>query len=192
MSDTAIRQTASYDHIIALPEHVVGEIVDGELVVQPRPALHHANASGSLRELLGGPFRSGIGGPGGWWLLPEPELHLGADVVVPDLAGWRKTRMPRIPNAPWSDLAPDWVCEVLSPGSIHHDRVTKSAIYCRHAVGWFWIVDVRQRTIEAHELAQGRWSLIGTFGGNEAARIPPFDAVGLDLGAIWQVDEDGT
>ncbi len=187
MSDTVVRRSASYDDILALPEHVVGEIVDGELVVQPRPALRHARAAVSLGAFLDGPFGFGGRGPGGWWFLSEPELHFGADVVVPDLAGWRVARMPEVPDAPWCELAPDWVCEVLSPGSIRHDRVIKSAIYARNAVRWFWIMDVQQRTIEAHELVQNRWELIGTFGGNDPALIPPFDTVALDLAALWRV-----
>src|SRR4051812_44978930 len=97
-----------------LPPHVVGEIVDGVLQVSPRPASPHARAASTLQVDLGGPFDRGRGGPGGWWIVVEPELRFGADVVVPDLAGWRRERLPTWPDVPFFTLAPDWVCEVLS------------------------------------------------------------------------------
>src|SRR5712692_2715228 len=113
------KKPATYEDILRLPENVVGEIIDGELVVSPRPAVGHARASSVLGNKLGPPFDTGGGGPGGWWILPEIELHFRADVLVPDLAGWRRTRMPKLPppREPFITLAPDWLCEVLSPST---------------------------------------------------------------------------
>jgi Uma2 family endonuclease len=111
------RKPATYADVLAAPDHVVAEILDGELHLSPRPAPRHAAASSGLGGALHGPFDRGRGGPGGWRILDEPELHLGADVVVPDLAGWRRTRLPRLPDEAYFTLAPDWICEVVSPST---------------------------------------------------------------------------
>src|SRR5512142_1943672 len=113
MSDPA-RRNATYDDLLGLPSHVVGELLEGSLVVSPRPASRHARAASGLGGELHGPFQRGRGGPGGWIILDEPELHLGGNVLVPDLAGWRRERMPQLPDVAAFELAPDWVCEVLS------------------------------------------------------------------------------
>jgi len=178
---------ASYEDILALPEHLVGEIVDGELVVSPRPSPAHARAASSLGMGIGGPFDHGRDGPGGWVILDEPELHLAAHVLVPDLAGWRRERMPALPATPWFELVPDWVCEVLSPATAIVDRTRKQEIYRAHQIPWLWFVDPAARTIEVLRNAENGWLVVGTFGGNTEARIPPFDAVPLDIGTLWDI-----
>jgi Uma2 family endonuclease len=177
---------ASYEDILALPEHVVGEIIDGELIVSPRPAPKHALSSSVLGADLNGPFQRGRGGPGGWWILDEPELHLDPDVLVPDLAGWRRERMPALPQKPWFELAPDWLCEVLSPSTAIIDRTRKLRIYARNRVSWVWFVDPAARTLEALRLEGSEWMVALTAGGDEKARIPPFDAIELELEALWE------
>src|SRR5512142_1994617 len=126
---SAKARPACYEDILRLPSHVVGEIVDGELVVSPRPGPRHALAASSLGIEIGGPFGRGRGGPGGWIILDEPELHLGQQVLVPDLAAWRRERMPSLPDTAWFTLAPDWVCEVLSPSTAIVDRTGKQEAY---------------------------------------------------------------
>ena len=179
------RRRATYDDIVALPEHVVGEIVDGDLVVSPRPAARHANAAGAVHFDLTGPFQRGRGGPGGWWFLFEPELHLGADVLVPDLAGWRRERFPAIPDVPYFTLAPDWVCEVLSPSTAALDRARKLPIYARAQIAHAWLVDPAARTLEVFRRDGERWLLAAVHSGNVSVRAEPFDAVAIDLGALW-------
>jgi len=179
----------SYEDLLALPEHVVGEIVDGELVVSPRPAAPHALASSVLGGELSGPFHRGRGGPGGWWILDEPELHLGPDVLVPDLAGWRRDRMPRLPTTPFFELPADWVCEVISPSSARMDRAQKVRIYGRHRVPWVWLVDPLARTVEVLSLEDGRAVLTTVASADEKVRLPPFDAIELELSALWEPDE---
>src|SRR5512139_2551727 len=180
------RKAATYEDILRLPAHVVGEIIAGELVVSPRPASPHAHAASVLGMDLGSPFQRGRGGPGGWWILDEPELHLGADVLVPDLAAWRRERMPDMPvDAPFFALAPDWVCEVASPSTAGIDRVRKMPIYAQAEVHFVWLVDPRERLLEAFRLENGRWLRIAAHGGDEVARIEPFDAVELELAALW-------
>ena len=176
---------ATYEDILRLPENMVGEIVDGELVVSPRPGPRHALASSSLGIEIGGPFSRGRGGPGGWIILDEPELHLGPQVLVPDLAGWRRERMPALPDTAWFTLAPDWVCEVLSPSTAIVDRTGKQDIYRAQGVPWLWFVDPAARTIEVLSRAEQHWILAGSFGGSGERRIPPFDAVPIDVGALW-------
>lgn len=176
---------ATYDDLRRLPENSVGEIVDGDLYASPRPALPHARASSSLGTLVGGPFDHGRGGPGGWWILDEPELHLGPDVLVPDLAGWRRDRLPAIPPEPHLALAPDWVCEVISPRTASLDRRRKRPAYARHGVPHLWLVDPLERTLEVFRLQGGSWVLLATHGGDEVVRAEPFDAVEVELALLW-------
>ena len=173
------------------PEHMVAEIVDGELVVMGRPKPRHSLAASVLGEELGPPFRRGREGPGGWVFLVEPELHLGdrPDVLVPDLAGWRRARFPveaLDEDAPVGiTVAPDWVCEVLSKTTRRHDRVRKLPAYWRHGVGHAWLVDTEARTLEVYRHLLDQWGLVSTAGGDERVRAEPFDAMELDLATLW-------
>lgn len=169
------------------PENVVAEIVDGELYTMPRPAIPHASAAFDLAVELGPPFTRGRGGPGGWILLQEPELRLGAkpDIVCPDLAGWRRERMPVIPDTAAITLPPDWVCEVLSEGTEARDRGSKMRVYRREGVGHYWLVDPRLRTLEAYRLDNGRYALVDTWEGDASVRVEPFEAMELALGLLW-------
>jgi Uma2 family endonuclease len=184
MPDPA-RRRATYQDVIDAPEHQVAEIVDGALYLSPRPAAPHAVASSRVGGLMSGPFDFGRGGPGGWWILDEPELHFGADVLVPDLAGWRKDRMPVVPPAPFLELAPDWVCEVVSPKTGRLDRMRKLPVYAREGVARAWLIDPLQRTIEVFRLDSGRWVLVNVFGDDQVARLEPFDAIDIDLLDVW-------
>jgi len=178
-------RAATYEDICRLPENVIGEIVDGDLVVSPRPAPRYAIATSYLGGELTGPYGRGRGGPGGWLILDEPELHLGEHVLVPDLAGWLRERMPTAPETAWFSLRPDWICEVLSPSTAILDRTRKQDIYREHEVPWQWFVDPSARTVEALRLAGKELVVAGTFGGDGEMRIPPFDAVAIDVGALW-------
>ncbi len=184
---------ALYEQLEALPEGLTGEILDGQLHTQPRPTGIHALAAAGVSGELYGPFQRGRGGPGGWWILPEPELHFLRDteVDVPDLAGWRRERMPRVPEGHRFEIVPDWVCEILSPSTESKDRDIKMPIYARYGVPYAWLVDPKRHSIEAYRLADGAWQGIGTFSGNQAQRIVPFEALAIDLGALWEGDADG-
>ena len=150
---------ATYEDVLAAPEHMVAEVIDGELVLNPRPAKPHFAATTALIEELGPPFKRGKGGPGGWHILAEPELHLRADILVPDLAGWRVERMPQIvADVPYFTLAPDWVCETLSPRTAKLDRTKKLAIYARERVASVWLVDPLLRMLEVMRYNGERWS----------------------------------
>ena len=179
---------ATYDDLLRVPDTMVAEIVDGELFASPRPASPHARASSAIGSDLFGPFDRpprDPGGPGGWWILDEPELHLGDDVLVPDQAGWRRERMPVLLDTAAFTLAPDWALEVVSPSTGTLDRVRKMPAYAREAVGHLWIVDPLQRTLEIYRLEGGRWVVAGTHGGNEVVRAVPFEAVELSLARWW-------
>src|SRR6187402_351383 len=140
MASTAPRP-ATYADLVAAPEHLVAELIDGVLYTQPRPRGRHAQAASVLGMDLGSPFHRGRGGPGGWIILYEPELHLAEHVLVPDLAGWRRERLPEVPDAAYFELAPDWVCEVLSPGTALFDRRRKVPVYAQARVEHVWLVD---------------------------------------------------
>ncbi len=174
---------------LAVPEECVAEILDGELHVQPRPRVRHARATSRLGGDLSGFDREGAGGPGGWIILFEPELHLGPrpDRVVPDLAGWRRERMPELPDTAAIELAPDWVCEVLSDGTERVDRTKKRRIYAREGVSYLWLVSPDQRVLEVFRLQGEHWVLLETFEGDSAVRAEPFDAIELLLGSLWEL-----
>ena len=181
----ATRRRATYQELCQVPDHKVAEILDGELIVTPRPALRHASASSGLGGLLWGPFQGGRNGPGGWWILDEPELHLADDILVPDLAGWRRARVPSIPEAAYMTLAPDWVCEVISPATERMDRSRKMRIYARESVQHLWLLDPLVRTLEVLRLENARWVLLDTHGDADVVRVEPFEAVEIELTALW-------
>lgn len=176
---------ATYDDLFDLPEHLVGEILSGHLVTHPRPAPKHARAYSSLGVEIGSPFDMGKGGPGGWWIIDEPELHLEGDILVPDLAGWRRSRMPALPDTAFFELAPDWVCEILSPATARIDRMTKMPLYASYGVQHLWLVDPDLRTLEVFENTQGRWTQVAVLADNAAVSQSPFDAISFDLGSLW-------
>jgi Uma2 family endonuclease len=177
------RKPATYADLEALPEHVVGELIDGELYASPRPASPHTVAASVLGGWLLVTFHRG--GPGGWVVLDEPELHLGQDVLVPDLAGWRRERMPRVPRVAAFTLAPDWVCEVLSPSTSRLDRTAKLPVYAREGVRHVWFVDAEARTLEVFRLEGTRYSPLATHSGTARVRAEPFEALELELAALW-------
>jgi len=180
------RRKATYADLEAAPPHLVAELVDGELYLSPRPASPHALAPGALHHELYGPFHLGRGGPGGWLLLFETELHLGEDVLVPDLAGWRRERMPVMPDVVGFTLAPDWVCEVLSPSRAMLDREQKMKVYAREGVRHLWLVDPLRQALEVYGLNGGHWEPLGTHTGQAQVHAEPFNPLRLELSLLWQ------
>jgi len=178
-------RAATYDDLVKLPENLVAEIVGGELHASPRPAPRHAVAYARTTGLLASAFDSGRGGPGGWWILAEPELHLGPDVLVPDLAGWRRERMPRVPETAYFPLAPDWICEILSPSTASLDRAKKLVVYAREGIAHAWLMDPVARTLEVLRLDAGHWMIVVTLAGDATARVEPFEAIEFELGQFW-------
>lgn len=190
MTTQRIKKDASYEDLIAIPEHLVAEILDGNLVTSPRPAPRHSRTGSSLGGELWGPFDRGRNGPGGWWIMDEPELHLGKDVLVPDLAGWRRDRMPGLPDEAFFSLVPDWICEILSPSTARHDRIDKMPAYARHGAKFLWLVDPLARSLEIFVLEEARWSLHATHADDEVIRGVPFEALELSLTPLWDVGEE--
>jgi len=181
------RRRATYEDLRAVPDHLVAEIIHGTLVTHPRPAPPHARASSRLGAELDGPFDRGRGGPGGWLILDEPELHLRAGhVLVPDLAGWRRERMPRLPrDAAAFELAPDWACEVLSPATAATDRADKMPIYAREQVAHVWLIDPLVRTLEVFRLDGETYRALAVWRDDAVVRAEPFDAVAIELAGLW-------
>jgi len=176
---------ATYDDLARLPDNLVAEIVNGELHASPRPAPPHARAGSIVGGLIVPPFDQGRGGPGGWWILYEPELHLVGDVLVPDWAGWRRSRMPHLPATAYFPLAPDWVCEIVSPSTSSLDRVQKLSIYARERVAHAWLIDPLARTLEVLRLENARWTILATHEGRDVVRAEPFTEIELELPALW-------
>jgi hypothetical protein len=171
--------------VIESPEHMVAEIIGGELRLSNRPATPATAAATALGEELGPPFHRGRGGPGGWLILDEPELHLGDEILVPDLAGWRRDRLPILPDASFLTLPPDWICEVLSKSTEKMDRTEKMPIYAASGVQHAWLVHPRRRTLEVYQLVDDAWAAIAIYSEADRARIAPFDAIELDLAVLW-------
>ena len=184
------RRPATYEDLVAVPDHLVAEIVDGELYTSPRPAPRHATAATALVGALHGPFDAAHGGPGGWRILFEPELHLGNDVLVPDVAAWRRERLPNLPREAYFPIAPDWVCEVQSPSTAALDRGKKLVVYAREGVKHAWMLDPIAETLEVLRREGGHWTIVSTYVGTDVVRAEPFEALGLELTLLWD-DADG-
>lgn len=181
----AAKRIATYNDLLAVPPHLVAEIVDGELYTQARPALPHTDTQTGLLAWARWQFHRGRGGSGGWWIENEPEIHFSNDVCVPDIAGWRKERMPRLSRAAFFTLVPDWICEVLSPSTVGFDRVKKMAVYARNGVEYAWLVEPLERILEAYRLVNGCWMRVAAHTDNECVRVPPFDEIELNLAELW-------
>jgi Uma2 family endonuclease len=182
------KKQATYADLEAVAPHLVAEIIDGELRTHPRPSPRHALASNALSAVLTGPYQMGRGGPGGWIFAVEPELHLGTQIVVPDIAGWRRERLIAVPETAYIEIAPDWICEVLSASTDRRDRTVKSRIYAEAGIPHFWIIDPRQQLLEAFELREGRWLRIEAWSSDDEVRAPPFDAIAFSLADLWPLD----
>jgi Uma2 family endonuclease len=183
MTMKPLKKGATYDDLRDVPDHFVAEMFDGDLYASPRPALPHANAAGALFSVIRGSFHRK--GPDGWVILYEPELHFGSDVLVPDLAGWRRARLPNVPAEAYLSLAPDWICEVLSASTEKLDRGKKLRIYAREGVAHAWLVDPLAHTLEVMSLEAARWTQLGRYEGQAKVRAAPFEAIELELGTLW-------
>ena len=180
-----ISTRATYQDVLDAPPHQVAEIVDGQLYTHPRPAPPHALASTRLGAIISPSFDFSSGGPGGWWILFEPELHLGDDIIVPDIAGWRRERMPALPTEAYFTLAPDWTCEVLSPSTRKLDLGGKLVIYAREGIPYHWFIDPDARSLAAYELRDRKWVLIDELFDDATVSLPPFDAIEFSLSDLW-------
>ena len=181
-----------YAELEALPERLTGEIINGRLYAQPRPASRHVMAGATLGGELYNPYHRGRGGPGGWWILDEPEIHFIRDteVLVPDLAGWRRDRMLHLSRDQRIQVVPDWVCEILSPSTSGKDRLLKMPVYARYGVAYLWLVDPLSRTLEAFALREGQWVALGEFRDQAVVSVAPFADIGLELGALWEISAE--
>jgi Uma2 family endonuclease len=179
------KKGATYKDLVEAAPDKIAELLCGDLYLSPRPSPRHANAASALASDLHDAFQRGRSGPGGWWILFEPELHLLADVLVPDIAGWKRGSMPELPENPWFDVTPDWVCEVISPSTSRIDRETKLPIYARARVPHVWIVDPSLRTLEVLQRDGEGYLLASAHFGETAVSVPPFDDVAVELGPLW-------
>jgi Uma2 family endonuclease len=180
-----VREHATYEDLLQVPDNLVAELIEGELYTSPRPAGPHTNAASGVGGFLVPTYQWGRGGPGGWWIFDEPELHVGVNVLVPDIAGWRKERMPTYPQNHIFSVVPDWICEVISPSSSRLDRLKKLPIYAREGVAYAWLIDPEQQLLEVRKLVSGQWMLIAEHGGDEVVRIEPFEAIEVQLSLLW-------
>lgn len=189
MAGEPVRKRATYQDVLDAPEHMIAQVIDGELVLMPRPTRAHTRSASGLGSFLFGAFQIGDRGPGGWTILYEPEIHLGAgpDIVVPDIGGWRTGRLVDAADRDeaYITVVPDWVCEILSPGTLRVDRMKKMPVYARERVGNVWLVDPRERTVEVYRHEGSGYFLVGTFGGDDAVRAEPFEAAEIPPAWLW-------
>ena len=180
------RKSPTMADLDALPSHIKGEIIEGVLYTMTRPRGRHQNTIFAVGSPLRDPFQRGIGGPGGWWILPEPGIELpNTPEISPDVAGWRRERLPALPDDTSIQVVPDWVCEILSPTTQRHDLLIKKPYYARIGVSHHWLVDATARTVTAYRLESGRWLELGVYGDEHEARIEPFDSIALDVASWW-------
>ena len=184
MTNTALK-LPSYEDILDLPDNMIGEIINGRLEIQPRPAPKHALTSSALGGELFHQFQRGDGSDG-WWILDEPELHIKEHILVPDLAGWRKQRMPKLPETAWFELAPDWVCEILSPATAKIDRNEKMPIYASLNVQYLWLIDPVLQTLEVYCLHEGHWLLQDNLKDDDKVCAIPFSEHTFLLSNLWE------
>jgi Uma2 family endonuclease len=187
MAPNTARKLATIDDLLALPEDARAELIDGVIVPKEAARTRHNYSQAALIEELRGPFQRGRGGPGGWWILPEQMVRISEHRSArADLAGWRHERLA---SPPWDDrvidVAPDWVCEILSPSNEGHDRITKADYYTTIGVPYYWLVNPSERILEAYELRDRLWVRTGAYGDTAVARIAPFEAIELDVGALF-------
>jgi len=177
-----------YEALEALPEGLIGEILDGQLHTQPRPALRHMLAASNLGAELIRRYSHGRDGPGGWWIVVEPEIHFArrTEVLVPDLAGWRRGRVPEIPDDAHIEVVPDWVCEILSPSTRSKDREIKMPLYARYGVAHVWLIDPAAETLEAYELRDAQWAQLGVYGADDTPAAAPFEVAAFRVGDLWR------
>lgn len=174
-----------------LPSTWRGEIIDGTLYAFPRPRAPHANVEGLVTADLKNPFQRGRGGSGGWWILPEPGIELPrAPEISPDVAGWRKERLPKLPRNKPITVVPDWICEILSRSTQSYDQVVKRRLYAEIGVGHIWYVDPINRFLEVSRLVEGKWLQLGVYGPEEKVHAEPFEAVEIDLAEWWEGVEE--
>jgi Uma2 family endonuclease len=179
------KKYATYEDLFTIPENMMGEIIDGELMAAPRPSKRHVYAASSLDKEIGPPYQLGQGGPGGWVILVEPEIKFQKDILVPDLAAWRRERFPISEETNWISVTPDWVCEIPSPGTLRNDKVKKMPIYASHAVEHAWLIDPIVMALDVFRWESGRWLLLGSFAGDDKVRAEPFEEIEFDLGNLW-------
>jgi Uma2 family endonuclease len=180
--------TATFADLAALPPNMKGELIDGVLYAMTRPRGRHQSVAGSIEADFQPPFQRGRGGPGGWWILPEPGIELpSAPEISPDIAGWRRERLPELPEDTSIRVVPDWVCEVLSPTTRRHNKLVKAPYYARVGVAWMWLVDIEARVLTVHRLYEGHWLEVAVYGDETTARIEPFADVEVDARSWWPV-----
>lgn len=185
MSEPA-KQKATYEDLYNIPENMTGEIIDGELIVSARPAWRHVHAASILGAEVLPPYQFGRGGgPGGWIICDEPEVHFDDNVLVPDLAGWKRERLSISPEEHRFTIVPDWICEIFSPSSVRIDRIKKMRIYARYAVPHVWLIDPAVKTLEVFRLESGKWLLLDTFAEDDKVRVEPFEEIEIELGNFW-------
>ena len=181
---------ATYRDVLDAPANMIAEVVRGTLHTHPRPTMRHAYSGSSLGYDLSGPFKFGRGEPSGWWIIDEPELHLGSEIVVPDLAGWRRKTMPDYPDAAYCTITPDWVCEILSPATYRFDLGQKRPLYASEGVKHLCLVDPTKRKLEAFELKRGQWFTIASLEDNDPVSVRPFEAITFTLADLWPETSD--
>ena len=186
------KKKATYDDLLNIAENTTGEIINGELIVTPRPSRRHLYTESALGNKIGPPYQFGEGGgPGGWIILIEPEIGFGEDILVPDLAGWREGRYPEEEPHNWISVCPDWVCEVLSPSTQRTDKMEKMPVYARYGVPHLWLIDPIAKTLDVFQLKAGEWVVAGLYVEGTQVRAAPFAEIEIDLNDLWQETRRG-
>jgi Uma2 family endonuclease len=188
------QHAATAADLLAIPEpERFHEVIDGELVRKAAPSGPHGRAQSRVVAKIGGPYDRRPGGraPGGWWIVTEVEIELEVrQVYRPDVTGWRRERLPELPDQTPITVRPDWVCEILSESNARNDLVRKMRGYHRAGVPHYWIVDPREQTLTVYRWTAEGFLLALAAERHERVRAEPFADIELFVGSLFGDDED--
>jgi Uma2 family endonuclease len=194
MSLAAKKAPATIDDLLAIPEaERFHEIIGGELVRKAMPSIRHGGAQAGLLGRLGGPYNRRPGGPrpGGWRFATETEIRFDdSEIYRPDVAGWRRERLPELPDEFPLTVRPDWVCEIVSPSNVRNDVVKKMLTYQRSGVPHYWVIDPIAEALIVYRWTDSGYLLVQSAQGEERVRAEPFDAVSLSVHGLLEGDDD--
>jgi Uma2 family endonuclease len=179
--------------VLLEPEERRLEVIDGVAEEKAAPGFNHALVVNQLGGIVGQAFgRKGRGGPGGWWITNDPDIELSSlDLVRPDVAGWRRERMPERPVVRPVTVAPDWICEILSPSNRKRDLVDKHNLYHRHGVSHYWQVDPEAQTLTVLGHEPDGYKVLLVASGLQPVRAAPFEQLEFSVAELLGEEPPG-
>ena len=186
------RPTTTVDEWLREPAEKRYELIDGDLIEKAAPDFSHGSAQAGLIAHLHPWFHQRDGGdrPGGWWIASEVDVVLDDNGFRPDIAGWRRERVPEMPKTRPVRVRPDWICEIVSESNATTDTIKKLRRYHQAGVPHYWLLDPATRTLAVYRHAAEGYQSVLVAEAGETARAEPFEAIELRIAALFG-DERG-